>query len=473
MAKIKTFLNRLFHIEENQTTVKTELIAGLTTFFAMCYIVIVNPNQMTGFTAGMTAIWNACFIGGIVAAVIATVCMAFIANKPFALAAGMGLNSFFFVSFILPCLIQGMNPEVGYATGLAIILISGLIFLILSVTGARKYIATSLPKTLKAAIPAGIGAFIAFLGFQNSGLVVDNPYTLVQFADFTHWVTAAPAIVAFFGFILIVVFARSNNRILKGGSVILGILGATALYYIFSIFTPELRVAAEPSSIGQMFSDWFHYGFSFVKGFKTAFDGLLLGSIFSTIMLVITFCLVDMFDTVGTLYGASASVGMVDENGDPLNVQQEMLCDSIGTVVGAMTGTSTITTFVESSAGIGAGGRTGLTALTTAFLFFICIFLGPLVSFVPSCATAAALIYVGVLMFKGVTKINWEDPRAAATAFMTITMMLCTYSITNGIMIGAMTYVLFTLLTRKFEKKDIVVTVIAVLGLLKFILVAM
>lgn len=470
---MKNFLNKLFKLDENKTTVKTELIAGLTTFFAMCYIVIVNPNQMTGFSAGMGAIWNACFIGGIVAAVIATVCMAFIANKPFALAAGMGLNSFFFVSFILPCLIGGMDPTVGYSTGLAIILISGLIFLILSLTGARKYIATSLPKTLKVAIPAGIGAFIAFLGFQNSGLVVANQYTLVQFADFTHWVTAAPAIVAFVGFILIVAFARSNNKVLKNGAVILGIAGATALYYIFSIFTPELRITAEPSSIGQIFSDWFHYGFSFVKGFKTAFDGTLLGSIFSTIMLIITFCLVDMFDTVGTLYGASSAAGLVDENGDPLNVQQEMMCDSIGTVVGACTGTSTITTFVESSAGIGAGGRTGLTALTTAALFLLCIFLGPLVSFVPSCATAAALIYVGVLMFKGVKNIEWEDPRAAATAFMTITMMMCTYSITNGIMIGAMTYVLFTLMTRKFEKKDIVVTIIAILGLLRFIFVAM
>ena len=473
---MRNWFNKVFKLDENKTTLKTELIAGLTTFFAMCYIIIVNPNQMVGFSfgvPGIDGIWNACFIGGIVAAVIATVCMAFIANKPFALAAGMGLNSFFFVSFVLPCLIQGMDPTIGYSTGLAIILMSGLIFLILSVTGVRKYIAVSLPKTLKVAIPAGIGAFIAFLGFQNSGLVVANQYTLVQFADFTHWTTAATAIVAFVGFILIVVFAKSNNKILKNGSVILGILGATALYYIFSIWTPELRVTTEFKSLGVMFSDWFKYGFSFWKGFGTAFDGSLLGSVFSTIMLVITYCLVDMFDTVGTLYGASASVGMVDENGDPQNVQQEMLCDAIGTVAGSMTGTSTITTFVESSAGIGAGGRTGLTALTTAVLFFLCIFLGPLVQFVPSCATAAALIYVGVLMFKGVVNINWQDPRAAATAFMTILMMLCTYSITNGIMIGAITYVLFTLFTRQFKKKDIVVTIIAVLGLLRFIFVAM
>lgn len=464
---MKNFLNRLFKLDENKTTIRTELVAGLTTFFAMCYIIVVNPNQMTGFV--YSPIWNACFIGGIIAAVIATVCMAFIANKPFALAAGMGLNSFFFVSFILPSAVIAD----GYAAGLAIILISGLIFLILSITGARKYIATSLPKPLKIAIPAGIGAFIAFLGFQNAGIVVDNPYTLVQFANFTKWVNAAPAIVAIFSLLVIVVLSQLKNKILKGGSVIIGILAGTGLYYIFSIWTPELRINAELGSIGQMFGDWFKYGFSFWKGFKIAFDGSLLGSVFSVIMLIITFCLVDMFDTIGTVYGASAAAGLVDENGDPLNVQEEMLCDSIGTVAGAMTGTSTITTFVESSAGIGAGGRTGLTALTTAGLFLLCLFIGPFVVYIPSCATAAALIYVGVLMFKGVTNIRWSKPISAITAFMTIMMMLCTYSITNGIMIGAMVYTVLTLVTGKFTKKDIVVAIIAVLGLLKFIFVAM
>ena len=469
---MKEFLNKIFKLDENQTTVKTELIAGLTTFFAMCYIIIVNPNQMTGFSAN-TGIWNACFVGGIIAAAVATIAMAFIANKPFALAAGMGLNSFFFVSFILPCGIKGVGTEVGYSTGLAIILMAGLIFLVLSLTGARKFIATSLPKSLKVAIPAGIGAFIAFLGFQNSGIVVDNMYTLVQFADFTKWLSAAPAIVGLFSFLVIVILAQSRFKFLKGASVILGVLAGTALYYIFSIWTPELRVTAELGSIGQMFKDWGHYGLSFWKGFKTAFDGSLLGSIFSVIMLIITFCLVDMFDTVGTLYGASTAAGLVDENGDPVNVQEEMLCDSIGTVVGACTGSSTITTFVESSAGIGAGGRTGLTALVVAVLFLVCLFVGPFVNFVPSSATAAALIYVGVLMFKGVLNIEWDSPRDSATAFITIIMMLCTYSITNGIMIGAMVYVVLTILSGKFTKQDIVVTIIALLGLLRFIFVAM
>ena len=479
---MKDFLNKVFKIEENNSTIKTEIIAGLTTFFAMVYIVIVNPNQMTGFTPGMDAIWNACFIGGLVAAAVATICMAFIANKPFALAAGMGLNSFFFVSFILPTFAQGVAAEDGYAAGLAVILISGLIFLVLSITGARKYIATSLPKTLKAAIPAGIGLFIALLGFKAAGIVVDNQYTFVAFADFTQWygldanfnaIGACLPIVALFGFFVIVICANSSKAFFKGGACILGILASTALYYIFSIFTPELKVATEMTSIGTMFSDWFKLGFSAFRGFGVAFGTDLLGSVFSVILLIVTYCLVDMFDTVGTLYGASQSVGMVDENGDPLGVQEEMLCDAIGTVVGAATGTSTITTFVESSAGIGAGGRTGLSALVTAILFIACIFLGPLTKYVPQAATSCALIYVGVLMFKGVTNVNWEDPRAAATAFVTISLMPLTYSITNGIMLGAMTYVVFTIFTRKFEKKDIVVSIIALLGLLRFIFVAM
>lgn len=473
MKKFAEKLDKFFKISESGSSISTEIIAGLTTFFAMCYIVVVNPSSMiSGVHAGLQ---NAVFVGGIVAAVVATLLMAFVAKKPFALAAGMGLNSFFFVTFILPYVLGDKLDEVtdGFAAGLACILISGLVFLVLSVTGVRKLLAQALPKTLKVAIPAGIGGFIAFIGFQNSGLVEANQYTLVQFCDFTSWANCAPAIVAFVGFILIVVFASSKHNFFKKGAVILGILAATALYYIFSIFTPSLQITASSQSLGQIFKDWFAYGFSAFKGFGTLFNGTLLGSVFSAIMIVITFCLVDMFDTLGTVYGAAQSVGMVDENGDPENLGEIMLCDSIGTVAGALTGTSTITTYVESSAGIGAGGRTGLASVVTGGLFLLCLLLGPIVNYVPSAATAAALIYVGVLMFKGARNVNWDDPRAAATAFMTITMMICTYSITNGIMIGAMTYTLFTICTRKFEKKDIVVSIIALLGLLRFIFVAM
>ena len=469
---MKKFLNKVFKVEENGSLIRIELIAGITTFFAMCYIVVVNPATMVG--TGNQALYNACYIGGILAAVIATLCMAFIANKPFALAAGMGLNSFFFVSFILPNLASDMVA--GYQSGLSVILLSGIIFLVLSLTGARKYIALSLPKCLKAAMPAGIGLFITFLGLQNAGVITNNEYTLVQLVDFhSSWEAAAPAIVCFVGFITIILLSHAKSKFLSGANVILGIVVSTALYYIFSIFTPSLRISgATINHLPQMFSDWAEYGLiGGIKGFKYLFDGNTVGSILTVIMLVITYCLVDMFDTIGTVYGASIQAGMVDENGDPENIGEIMMCDAIGTVAGSVTGTSTITTFVESASGVASGGRTGLTALNTAFLFLLCIFFGPIVQFIPNCATACALIYVGVLMFKNILNIDFTDLRGVATSFIVVVMMLVTYSITNGIMIGAITYTLLTLLTGKYTKKDIVVTVIAVLGILKYIFVSM
>ena len=469
---MKQLLNKIFKLDENQTTIQTEIIAGITTFFAMCYIIIVNPNQMTGFTP-LPEIWNACFVGGILAAVIATMLMAFVANKPFALAAGMGLNSFFFVSFILPCVISGSNVVEGYQAGLAIILLSGVVFLVLSLTGVRKYIAYNLPQCLKTAIPAGIGLFIAFIGLQNSGFVVPNQYTGVAIADFTQGaVVAVPAIIALLGFILVLVFSNSNVKLLKNTSIIAAILVCTAAYYLCALIF-DLDVVITSTSISQTFKDWAEVGlFGAFEGFKAIGAGVV-GSVFSVVMLVITYSLVDMFDTLGTLYGASAEAGLLDENGDPVGIEQEMLCDSIGTAAGALTGTSTITTFVESSAGVAAGGRTGLSAAVTAILFLLCLFIAPLAQYVPSCATAPALIYVGLLMSKNICNIDFKDPRSAATGFITFLMMIVTYSISNGIMVGAITYVIITLATGKYTKKDVMVTVIAVLGIFRFAFVTM
>jgi AGZA family xanthine/uracil permease-like MFS transporter len=471
---MKNFLNKVFKVEENKTTIKTEIIAGITTFFAMCYIVIVNPNQMTGFNQ-LPEIWNACFVGGILAAVIATLLMAFVANKPFALAAGMGLNSFFFVSFILPTIINPLNgsPADGYKAGLAVILLSGIIFLLLSVTGLREKIAKSLPQCLKTAIPAGIGLFIAFIGLQNSGFVIPNQYTGVSIADFTKGAAVAvPAIIALLGFIIILAFANSKIKFLKNTAIISAILVCTGLYYLCTlIFNLDINFIS--TSISQTFKDWAEVGFlGAFDGFKSIGNGVL-GSIFSVVMLVITYSLVDMFDTLGTLYGASAEAGMLDENGDPIAIEQEMLCDSIGTAVGALTGTSTITTFVESSAGVAAGGRTGLASVVTALLFLLCLFVAPIAQYVPSCATAPALIYVGLLMSKNICNIDFKDFRSGATGFITFLMMIVTYSISNGIMIGAITYVIITLITGKYTKKDIMVTVLALLGILRFAFVTM
>ena len=460
------------------SSVKTEIIAGITTFFAMCYIIITNPNQIIGFTFSNPIlagpIWNAVYVGTIIAAVIGTLLYAFLAKKPFAQASGMGLNSFFFTSFILPAAATA-DVATNYGAGLVIILISGLIFLILSITGLRSYIAKALPECLKKAIPAGIGLFIAFLGLKGSGMVVANQYTFVAFADLTKWTIeangqivsgVAPVLAAFLGLVSIVIFNKIGFAWMKKASIVLGILVSTILFYLFTWTAPNFSF----SEIGQSFKDFGEYGFSLfdASSWSAAFDGVTIGSIFSVIILIVTFCLVDMFDTIGTLYGASSQAGMLDENGDPIDIEKSMLCDSIATCAGACVGTSTVTTFVESAAGVAEGGRTGLTALTTAILFALCLFLTPLAKIIPGIATAPALIYVGVLMLKNFKEIDMDDLSSAVPAFLTLIMMPLTYSISNGIAIGSVAYVLIRLFTGKYSKQDIVVTAIALLFILRY-----
>ena len=445
------------------TSIKTEIIAGITTFFAMCYIIVVNPSQISD---GLPGLWGAVYVGTILAAVIGTLLYAFLAKKPFAQASGMGLNAFFFVSFILPAFLSGGDPFANYGAGLVIILISGLIFLILSVTGVRSYIAKSLPECLKKAIPAGIGLFIAFIGLKGAGMVIANQYTFVAIADLTKWSNVGPFLAAFLGLIAIVLFNKSNIKALKSTSVILGILVSSVLFYLFTWTAPSFDFG----QIGQSFTDFGNFGLSVFKpeSWAIAFDGVTFGGIFSVLMLIITFCLVDMFDTIGTLYGTAAQANMLDANGDPEDIEKCMLCDSIATCTGAMLGTSTVTTFVESAAGVAEGGRTGLTALVTAGLFLVCLFLTPLASIIPGVATAPALIYVGVLMLRNFKAVDMDDLASAVPAFLTVIMMPLTYSISNGIAIGAIAYVLIKLFTGKYSKKDIVVTVIALLFILRY-----
>ncbi len=479
------WLDRTFKLSENGTNVRTEVFAGLTTFFAMCYIVIVNPNQITGFQS-LPAVWNAVYVGGLLATVIGTLLMAFLAKKPFAQSAGMGLNSFFFTSFVSKAFteqgtLDPANAELYYGAGLVAILISGLIFMLLSFTGLRKHIALALPDCLKKAIPAGIGLFIALLGFKNSYIVQDNPYTFVQLADCTKWIVrndygeiaggAAPVLAAFLGFIAIAVFAKQDKvKFLKKTSVIMGIVVSSVLYYLFTWTTPTWNGL----DIGQTFADFGKYGFSAFKGasWSTLFGGTF-GNVFEVIMIIISFCLVDMFDTLGTLYGTCSQANMLDENGNPERLSECLMCDSIGTVAGACLGTSTITTFVESASGVAEGGRTGLTSLVTALCFTVCLFLSPIASIIPSVATAPALIYVGVLMLRSFAGVDMSDLRSAVPAFLALIMMPLTYSISNGIGIGAIAYVLITLLTGKYTKKDIVITIIAALFVARFALIVM
>ena len=458
MKKLDTF----FKISERGSNIRTEVIAGLTTFFAMAYIVVTNPNQVTGFVPGLGAIWNAVYIASILVAMVGTLLYALYAKLPFAQACGMGLNSFFFVSFILPAL--GGDVMKGYKEGLFIILLSGIVFLILSLSGARSYIARSLPDCLKKAIPAGIGLFIAFIGFKNVGIIQANQYTFVQFFDFhgavvgkkifDAWCAIAPIVLALLGLFLIGVLEKKKVK----GAVIITILAVTVLYYVTTWTAPNFEL----EKIGQAFKDFGKHGFLAAFEGYTVFSGGA-SAIINAIVLTVTFCLVDMFDTIGTLYGTASQANMLDENGDPIDIDKSMACDSIATVTGAVCGTSTCTTFVESAAGVGAGGRTGLASLITSICFAACLFLTPLAAIVPSCATAPALIYVGVLMLKNFAKVDMSDMTSAIPAFLALVMMPLTYSISNGIAIGAIAYVLMKLISGKYSKKDIVVTIIAVL----------
>lgn len=462
-------MNKFFKISERGSNVKTEIIAGLTTFFAMAYILVVNPNQIVGFSfdvPGVPKIWNAVYIATILAAVIGTLLYAFYAKLPFAQASGMGLNSFFFTSFILPQIIAGGDAIEGYRAGLVIILVSGLVFLLLSITGARVYIAKAMPDCIKKAIPAGIGLFIAFIGFQNVGIIQANQYTLVQFVKIqgVEFAKIAPAIIALLGFIIIAILSKLNVK----GAVLIGIIATTVIYYLATWTLPSFDMA----DFVAPFKDFGEIGVTAVfdaDSWKNAFSPKFVGGIFSAIMLIVTFCLVDMFDTIGTLYGTASEADMLDENGDPVDIEKSMTCDSIATVSGAVLGTSTVTTFVESASGVAAGGRTGFTSLVTALCFAICLFLSPVASIIPSAATAPALIFVGVLMLKNFSKVDMQDMRSAVPAFLTLIMMPLTYSIANGIGIGAIAYVLITIFTGKYQKKDITVTLIALLFAAKFI----
>ena len=513
----KQKLDKFFMISERGSNFKTETIAGLTTFFAMAYIVVTNPNQITSFGAfsgnsAMDKIWYAVYVASILVAVVGTMLMSLYAKMPLAQACGMGLNSFFFVSFVLPALLSGGDLIQGYQEGLAVILLSGLVFMILSLTGARGYIAKSLPDNLKKAIPAGIGLFIALLGFKSVDMIQTNQYTLVQFFDFKGildavgksqlelaatgaskgvlaaysaalgsdvlreitmmdaWRLIAPVVLTLVGLCMMGILTHKK----VSGSVIYTILGTSVLYYLLTWQLPAFSF----TSIGDSFKAFGEIGiFGAFKGFGTLFaaaDGeTVFGVVLSAVVLVITFTLVDMFDTIGTLYGACSQGNMLDENGDPINMGKCMNSDSIATAAGAVLGTSTCTTFVESSAGVGVGGRTGFASLITSICFLLCLFLTPLATIIPACATAPALIYIGVLMLKGFAKVDMDDLTSAIPAFLALVMMPLTYSISNGIAIGAIAYVLIRLLTGKYSKKDIVVTVIAILFGLRFFLISM
>ena len=456
---MKKFLKALGYSPEKQTSIRTELVAGVVTFLAMAYILTVNPNQIFGSVA--SPYWSSAFIATALGAVIGTLLMAFVAKMPLAQASGMGLNS------MLGGIIGGYA---GYAAAFTpgqaffLVLVSGLVFLALSlikINGKtfRELVFDGMPVTVRSAISVGIGLFIAYIGFQNAGIILTNDYTQVGFVDLTNWgeqyvndgfgispiFAAKSACVAFIGLFLIAVLDKLNVK----GSIIFGIIGATVAGIPLGITNLSILKGGENGiswkfweSIGNFFAGENTVFGSFVNVFTG--DGLKPEgvSIFTVIMIVITMCMIDMFDTMGTIVGCCGGNRILsDENNKPHNYGKIMISDAVATCAGAMTGTSTVTTFVESGAGVSAGGRTGLTAFTTAALFFLAIFAMPVFAVIPSAATASALIYVGVLMMKNnVKSVDFSNAINATSAFLTMSVMVLSYSITKGIGIGLISY---------------------------------
>ncbi len=441
---------------QKQTSVKTELVAGMVTFLAMAYILTVNPNQIFGNTTN--PYWSSAFIATALGAVIGTLLMAFLAKMPLAQASGMGLNS------MVGGLIGGWA---GYAAAFTpgqaffLVLISGLVFMALSVVKIkgktfRELVFDGMPVAVRSAISVGIGLFIAYIGFQNAGIIVADQYTQVALANFTNLATAKAALVAFIGLFLIAILDKLNVK----GSVIFGILGATLAGIPMGVTDLSVLNGNVP---GISWKFWENYS-NFFTGENTVFgsfinvftgDGLLPAgiSVFTIIMIIITMCMIDMFDTMGTIVGCCGGNRILsDENNKPHNYGKIMISDAVATCSGAMLGTSTVTTFVESGAGVSAGGRTGLTALTTAALFFLATFAMPIFAVIPSAATAAALIYVGVLMMKNnIKSIDFSTAINATSAFLTIAVMVLSYSITKGIGVGMIAFTLMSMVAYIIE----------------------
>ena len=463
-------MENLFHLKERGTSVKTEIVAGFTTFMAMSYILMVNAGM---FAELGTVSYNAVYIATALSAIIGTVLMAFMANLPLALAAGMGLNAYFVYTV---CFGLGFT----YANALVLVMFDGVIFIILTLTGLRKKIFDAIPKSVRTAIPAGIGLFIAFLGLQNSGLIVDNGATLVGLASFNllsgnaSWASVMPILVTLISVLAIAIMAQRKVK----GSVLFGILGGAAAYYLLGFTVPGFYdgfgtgfnfnpFVAFKDFGREAFGIVFREGFNFAPYIEAHGVGSFVVTILST---ALAFCMVDMFDTLGTLYGACSRGNLVDKNGDIPKMNQAMMSDAIATTIGAICGTSTVTTFVESSAGVGEGGRTGLTALSTAFFFLIAMFLAPFAQLIPSCATAAALIYVGVLMMNCVRDIQWDKAEISVPAFLTMAMMPFSYSISYGIGFGLISFTIISVFTGKAKEVKPATWIIGLLFGLTFFL---
>jgi len=472
-------LEKVFKLSENKTNAKTEIVAGLTTFMTMAYIIALNPNLLTNFASG-SPLWNGVFLATCIASAIGMFCMAFMANKPFAMAPGMGLNSFFAVVCANIVALTGMSYEESFQAGMVIILVEGIVFVVLSIFNIREQIVESIPLGVRLGIAPAIGLMLMNIGLgSNAGIYSETGGPFFVMRDFFGALTPSVAqtnmgsgygpmiltvVTMFIGLFAIVVLAKKGIK----GAVLIGMLVASVIYWagqaIFLGTNPFASLAT--ASFVPPFADM-----ASTTLFKFNFSGLLEIGWFTVITLVITFCIIDMFDTIGTLVGTASRAGMVNEKGEMPNMKEALLSDAIGTVAGACTGTSTVTTFVESAAGVEAGGRTGLTALTTGVLFLACIFIAPIAAIIPAAATSAALIYVGVLMLQGLSKVKFDDIDQMVPVAIMLIGMPVSGSIGHAIGLGLISYTLIKVFSGKFKEVSVLTYIISALFLVKFFLV--
>lgn len=484
-------LEKWFKLKENKTSVKTEIVAGLTTFMTMAYIIALNPNLLTGFGAEGKALWNGVFMATCIASAIGMFVMAFLANKPFAMAPGMGLNSFFAVVVGNIMGITGMTYLASFQAAMCIILIEGIVFITLSLLNIREKIVDAIPLGVRLGIAPAIGLMLMNIGLgsnagvQNFGQVSfdaegnrlgNNAYYVMK--DFFGSLTAGlardtmgdvyPEMVLtvatmFIGLFVIVVLAQKGVK----AAVILGMLIASVVYWageaLFLGTNPfaGLATASFLPPFGDM-AETTLFRFN-LKGFVE------IGG-FTIITLIVTFCIIDMFDTIGTLVGTASRAGMLDKDGKMPGMKQALLADAVGTVVGSATGTSTVTTFVESASGVEAGGRTGLTALTTGILFLACMFLAPIAAVIPAAATSSALIYVGVLMMAGLKNVNFDDISQTLPVALMLIGMPVSGSIGHAIGLGLISYTVIKLFTGKAKDVSVLTYVLSLIFLVKFFL---
>ncbi|KAA8679379.1 NCS2 family permease [Clostridium sp. HV4-5-A1G] len=461
----QSFLESFFKLKENNTNAKTEIIAGITTFITMAYIIFVNPSVLrvagmnsagvvgdaaSKFAVGSDPIVSAVFVATCLAAAIGTFIMGFYANLPFAQAPGMGLNAFFTYTV---CLTLGFT----WRQALAAVLTSGILFIIITVTSIREKIVDAIPENLKYAMSAGVGLFIALIGLKSGGIIVSNKSTLVGFGNFADPGTLLTII----GVLVIGVLMARNVK----GSILLGIVITTILGIPFKITSlANLHVFSAPPSLAPTFAS-FDFAGLLTKGGTTVASAIL-----SFVMVVITICLVDLFDTIGTLVGTATKAGMIDENGKVIRMKKALICDAVATTAGSFLGTSTVGTYVESTAGVTEGGRTGLTAVTVGILFILSLFFSGLVGVVPAQATAPALIIVGALMMGVIKNIDFNDFTEALPCFFAISLMAFSYSIANGIAVAMIVYPVVKIATGRYKELNPIVYILGILFVLRFIM---